>query len=146
MASNGGDRGRLLSAGGVLSIVAGVFEVTGGAIMVGLVIAHRELFRLGSTTGHPGIYSRLFGFVELIWLIIVGVPLIVLGIIAIVGGVSAIRKRSFGLSLAGAICALPSVIFVLYLAGAIGALLSVILGILAVIFVVLGKIEFGAES
>jgi len=130
MASNSSGRGGLLTAGGILSIVGGLFEVTGGAIMVGLVIAHRELFRLGSTTGHPGIYSELFGFVELIWLIIVGVPLIVLSIIAIVGGVSAIRRRSFGL----------------YLAGAISALASVILGILAVIFIALSKKEFGVGS
>ena len=60
---------------------------------------------------------------------IAGMSLLVLGIIAIVGGISAIKRKSFGLSLAGAIC----------------ALLSVPLGILAVIFVSLGKREFGAE-
>ena len=49
-----------------------------------------------------------------------------LGIVAIVGGISAIRRNVFGLSLAGAICALP----------------SGILGILAVILVALGKREF----
>lgn len=130
MESSGSSRGRLLTAGGILSIVGGALEVIGGAIMVGLVIAHRELFRLGSTTGHPGIYSGLFGFVELTWLIIVGVPIFALGIVAIIGGVSAIRRKIFGLSLAGAICALP----------------SVILGILAVIFVALGKREFGAKA
>ena len=52
----------------------------------------------------------------------------VLGIVAIVGGISAIRRKWFGLSIAGAIGALP----------------SVILGILAVIFIALGKREFGA--
>jgi hypothetical protein len=131
MASNGSDRGGLLSAGGVLSIVGGAFEVIGGGIMVGLVIANRELFRLGSsTTGHPCIYSGLFGFVELRWLIIVGVPIFALGIVAIIGGAYALRSKSFGLSLAGAICALP----------------SVPLGILAVIFVSLGKKEFGVEK
>ena len=146
MESSGSRRSRLLTAGGILSIIGGALEVTGGAIMVGLVIAHRELFRLGSTTGHPGIRSGLFGDVELIWLITVGVPIFALGIVAIIGGVSAIRRKIFGLSLAGAICALPSVIFGLYLAGAISALASLILGILAVIFVALGKREFGAKA
>jgi hypothetical protein len=65
-----------------------------------------------------------------------GVPLLVLGIIAIVGGVSALRRKSFGLSLAGAICA----IF------ACCAFPSHILGLLAVIFVALRKGEFRAES
>jgi hypothetical protein len=60
----------------------------------------------------------------------VAVPLLALGIVAIIGGVSAIRRKSFGLSLAGAICALP----------------SNILGILAVIFVSVSKREFEAES
>jgi ABC-type Co2+ transport system permease subunit len=64
------------------------------------------------------------------WLVIIGVPLIVLGIVAIVGGVSALRRRSFGLSLAGAICALP----------------ASPLGILAVIFVSLSKGEFEAKK
>jgi hypothetical protein len=60
----------------------------------------------------------------------VGVPIFALGIVAIVGGVSAIRRKSFGLSLAGAVCALP----------------SVILGILAIVFVALVKREFGAKA
>jgi apolipoprotein N-acyltransferase len=76
----------------------------------------------------PGGYEHIIPVIPT-WLIVVGVPLLVLGIIAIAGGVSAIRRKKFGLSLAGAICALP----------------SFILGILAVIFVSLGKREFGAE-
>jgi len=62
---------------------------------------------------------------QICWIVIGGL-ILVLGIIAIAGGFSAIRRKSFGLALAGAICALP----------------SVILGILAVIFVSLGKREF----
>jgi len=50
------------------------------------------------------------GGVDLIQLIIVGGPIFALGIVALIGGVSATRRKSFGLSLAGAICALPSVI------------------------------------
>jgi hypothetical protein len=56
--------------------------------------------------------------------------LLALGILAITGGISAVRRRSFGLSLAGAICALP----------------KGILGILAIIFVALGKREFGVKA
>jgi len=132
MASNGSERGGLLTAGGILSIIGGAFEVIGGGIMVVLTIANRELFRLvghGVWGGTPAILFGPFGFVDLIWLIIVGVPIFALGIVAIVGGVSALRRKSFGLSLAGAICALPSVPF----------------GILAVIFVALSKREFSAE-
>ncbi len=155
MASNGSTSRRgLLTAGGVSSIILGALEVVGGGIMVGLVMANRELFELvghGVWGGTPFIRSSLFGDVSLIWLINVGVPLLILGVVGIVGGVSAIGRKRFGLSLAGAICALPSVIFGLYLGwtigvGVIGALTSLIVGILAVIFVSLGKKEFRPKA
>jgi hypothetical protein len=157
MASNGNSKGGLLTAGGILSIIGGALEVVGGGIMVGTVIAHRELFRLPSTStsGHPSIYFGPFGNIELTWLIIAGVAILVLGVIAIVGGVSAIRKKSFGLSFAGAICALPSVIaadalpeLVLFqsLVMAIPGTALVILGIMAVIFVALGRKGFKAKA
>ena len=61
--------------------------------------------------------------------LLVSICNVVLGIMAVIGGISAIRRKWFSISLAGAIGALP----------------SVIPGILAVIFVVLGKREFGAK-
>ena len=120
MASNGSDRGKLLSAGGVLSIVAGAFETTVGAVVTALTMSGVIpcVFHLGRFGIH---ITPSFTYL--------GVPLLVLGIMAIVGGISALRRRSFGLSLAGAICALPSYIFG-------------ILAILAVIFVSVGKREF----
>ena len=72
-----------------------------------------------------GAIPASMNYVPIRWAIIGGC-VGVLGIIAIVGGISAIRRKSFGLSLAGAICARP----------------SVILGILAIIFIALGKREF----
>ena len=124
-------RGGFLSAGGILSIIVGAFEVIGGGIMVALLIFGIPL-RLWLSSFLPGIPDGWSWFehsiaVVPIWLIIVGGPLLVLGIIAIVGGISAIRRKSFGLSLAGAICALIPLN---------------LLGLLAVIFVSLGKREF----
>jgi hypothetical protein len=128
MAANG--RGGLLTAGGILSIVAGAFEVVGGVIMVVLPMGIKILLRMALPQFRPGAWFERIIPVIPTWLVIVGVPLFVLGIVAIVGGVSAIRRKSFGLSLAGAICALP----------------TKILGILAVIFVSLSKKEFEAEK
>jgi hypothetical protein len=129
MASTGSSKGGLLTAGGILSIIAGAFEVIGGGIILALTIRTEILLRLLLTQFHLGDwFERIIPDLPT-WLMIVGVPLLVLGIIAIAGGVSALRRKSFGLSLAGAICALP----------------SNILGILAIIFVSLGKREFGAE-
>jgi len=123
MASNGDGRSGLLTAGGVLSIVGGALEVVGGLIIV-LIVA--------TTVIPPLPLGSRCDIIPLIpiWLFIAALPLIALGIVAIVGGVSALRRRRFGLSLAGAICALP----------------SHILGILAVIFVSLSKKEFEVEK
>lgn len=63
-----------------------------------------------------------------LWTGAVGVPFIVSGILSIVGGIYALKRRIWGLALAGSICALWS-----------GYL---ILGILAIIFVAMGKDEF----
>ena len=132
MASNGNKRSGLLTAGGILSIIGGAFEVIGGVIMVVLPMGIRILLRLALLPLHPGGWWERIIPVLPTWLIIVGVPFLVLGIVAIVGGISALRRESFGLSLAGAICALP--------------IPSHILGILAIIFVSLSKKEFGTKE
>jgi len=135
MAYNGNSRGGLLTAGGALSIVAGAFKVIGGGIIVALVSLDipLRLWLSSLLAGVPGSWHECswavvpFSHVVPIWLTIIGGLLLVLGIIAIAGGVSAIRRKSFGLSLAGAICALIPLN---------------LLGLLAVIFVSLGKREF----
>jgi len=123
-------RGGLLSAGGILAIIVGVFELIIGGLMAALPLIGIP-FGLPSFSG----LGDMFNMTALIAaitsrLLIVGIVLAVLGIIAIVGGISAIRRGSFGLALAGAICALLPINF---------------LGILAVIFVSLAKREFETE-
>jgi hypothetical protein len=133
MASSGSSRSGLLTAGGVLSIVAGALQVIVGLTILALTIGTRVMLRLGPVPFHPGDWwGHVIPLVPF-WLIVVGGPIFVLGIVAIVGGVSATRRGSFGLSLAGAICALPSPTIPLG-----------ILGILAVIFVSVSKKEFEA--
>jgi hypothetical protein len=100
---------------GVLCIIAGAIGV-----VTGIVVAV-----VGSI---GGIFIGLGWLFGLGWLGAIGAVLIVLGIIAIVGGSCALRRRVWGLALAGSICAL------------LGP--WAILGILAIIFVSLGKGEF----
>ena len=94
---------------GILCIIAGVIQVIGGTVVAAL----------GGFAG---------GFFGMGWLAAIGGPLIVFGVVAIVGGVYALRRRVWGLALAGSICAL------------VGP--WAVLGILAIIFVALGKNEF----
>lgn len=130
MESNGYSKSKLLTAGGALSIIGGVLEIIGGGIAVAMIMQDVTLgplvpflpipFLPGSEIWIVYIQNR---FVNLALIVMV------LGIIAIIGGISVLKRKSYGLSLAGAICALP----------------SIILGIPAVIFVSLRKTEFGVE-
>jgi len=101
---------------GILNIVAGVIGVLLG---IGVAIL-AEIVALVAGAYIPGLPSGVV--FELI-----GVPWVILGVVAIVGGVFALRRRIWGLAYAGAICAL---------------LLTFILGILSITFVSLGKGEF----
>jgi hypothetical protein len=135
MASNSSDRRGLLTAGGVLSIIAGIFQINSVVAGVTIFLAGYRMLKWELFPLLPGrlVDWELFMDVHpselLIALLIIGLPILVLGVLAVVGGVSAIRRKRFGLSLAGAIC----------------AIISGLLGILAIIFVALGKREFGAK-
>jgi hypothetical protein len=96
--------------------VAGVLAIIAGAVqlIIGTLCA----------TG-VGFLGGMFG---LGWLSAICAPLIVFGIIAIVGGACALARTAWGLALTGAIFALIGPWF--------------ILGLLAIIFVSLGKREF----
>jgi len=144
MGSSGNGRRDLPIAGGVLTIVGGIPQViSGGVLLVDFFVSYLGCWKLIDLLFLPclpdswrlyvlwGSYFHIFtmNYVPARFAIIGGC-LVVLGIVAVVGGISAIRGKRFGLSLAGAICALP----------------SVFLGIAAVILVALGKREFGAKA
>jgi len=133
MVSNGSERGGLLTAGGILSIVGGIYLIVVGVSMAVRLMLASDIAPDGVRVWQGFIgYSPFPPFIvywpSYRW-VIIGGCVGILGIVAIVGGISAVRRKRFGLSLAGAICALP----------------SVILGIPAVIFVALSKREFEAE-
>ena len=141
MESSGSHGSRLLTAGGILSIVSGASEATWGAINVYSIID----FYIEWVLPVPHSWS-----LEPILLIIVVMSIFALGIVAIIGGVSAMRRRIFGLSLAGAICCqVSSVIYAVMsffgwplVGGVVWALAWLILGLLAIIFICLSKKEF----
>lgn len=102
---------------GILSIVAGAL-----GIIAGIVVA-----TIGTIGG--GVLGELgLPFIARLVVTATAAPL-VLSAVAIVGGVYALKRRIWGLALAGAICALliPP---------------TFVLGILAIIFVAMGKDEF----
>jgi hypothetical protein len=100
---------------GILSIIAGALGLIGGIIVL----------VLGGTIAGVGLSAAVPR-----WIMIFGaiaIPIIILGIVAIVGGIYALKRRIWGLALAGSICSLICVWF---------------LGIPAIIFAIMGKDEF----
>jgi hypothetical protein len=65
---------------------------------------------------------------------LIGAPIVILSIVAVIGGVFAIRKRAWGFALAGAICG--------FIVGLPLVAPAILLGIPAIIFVALGKGHF----
>jgi len=98
---------------GILGIIAGGLSVITGCGMYMSAIVANFL-----TTVPPLIYSILTYPV---------IPLILLGILAIAGGICALLRKTWGLALAGSIAAL---------------LVAPLLGLLAVIFTAISKKEF----
>jgi len=106
---------------GVLEIVAGALQIVAGTTTVlvaggvagGLRIAELPKFAV---------------MIPLPLISAVGIPLLIIGTISVVGGISALRRKHWGLALAGGICALVP--------------LQTILGILSIIFVTMSRDEF----
>ena len=132
MASNSGSRCELLlDAGGVLSIIGGVVEVIGGGIVLGIVgriVIGGPLPVVPHISCMPDLEIQLVFFPGRV--IIVGILILVLGAIGIAGGILALKRKSYGLSLAGAICTIP----------------TVVCGIVAITFVALSKRELRVEA
>ena len=149
MACNRSGWGKLLAAGGILSIIAGIYLIIIGLLfadiipdslpladffmdlqidiflLLSMLLGLPLLVLLGDLAGVM-MYASMGLISELLLLVCNGV----LGIMAVVGGISAIKRKWFRISLAGAIYAVP----------------SVILGILAVNLIVLGKREFESKE
>jgi len=112
------------TAAGVLSIIAGTIAAVIGFIIVFLIWlggAFLEFFLKIASEPHQEI-PVVASFETGIFIVI-----LIIAALAIVGGIYALRRRIWGLALAGSICALFPL---------------VIPGILAIIFVSLGKREF----
>ncbi len=125
-----GDRGGLLSAGGILSTIVGVLEAVFGGLLVAV-----SVFKLPFWQTDLPLLPRLDTLVPSTPgstpLFVAGIVLLILGIVAIGGGISSLKRSSYALALVGALCAFLPVN---------------VLGLLALIFVSLGSGEFGAED
>lgn len=113
------------TTGGILCIIAGVINVLLGlVVVVGLTAA-------GLLVG-ADMFEADIELAGMSWLGVLGVPLVVLGIVSIVGGAYALKRRLWGLALTGGICAI--------ITG------NLVYGTLAIIFVSVSKDEFNGVN
>jgi hypothetical protein len=102
---------------GILDIICGCWELLLAFILVFL----GSIFKLAATAQIPPFLAPVIAAA--------GIPFAILGILAIVGGVYALRRKVWGLALAGSIASLFSVHLFF-------------LGIAAIVFTALSKNEF----
>ena len=111
------------TAAGVLSIVSGALGLIGIAFLIafgvtfGEEIARDVLKSIGFLQNVMPL--RIIGFIS--------IPLFIISIVSIIGGVYAIQRKAWRLALAGAICAIIP---------------SQLMGVLSVVFVAMSKKEF----
>ena len=117
----------LLTAGGVLGIIGGVFGLLNVLVIVFYGVMMASLFSADEEfeDSSDGIWIMLVIFGAM------GIVLTALSVMAIVGGISALKRRRFGLALGGSICCvIPSSVF----------------GILAIVFIAMSKDEFEKKA
>ena len=111
------------TAAGVLSIVSGALGLIGIAFLIafgatfGEEIARDVLKSIGFLQSVMPL--RIIGFIS--------IPLFIISIVAIIGGIYTIQRKAWGLALAGAICAIVP---------------AQLMGVLSVVFVAMSKKEF----
>jgi hypothetical protein len=108
--------GVLCIAAGAMGLIAIAFLITFGATF-GAEIAREVLKSVGFW--QSGVPLTIIGFVS--------IPLIIINAIAIIGGIYALQRKTWGLALTGAICAIIP---------------AQVLGIIAVVFTAVSKKEF----
>ena len=120
---------------GILSIIAGIPAIVGGTILALIATGITGMGIIPWTAFIPDIESipelhAILGGLGIVLGSIAVFPIII-GIVDIVGGVFALKRKRWGLALAGAICSLFSTWF---------------LGIPAIVLVIIGKEEFDQDT
>ncbi len=75
---------------GILALVAGALAII-GAVPIGWVVRGVAGFSTSGATEIP--------------IVLIAIPLLAMGAVAVIGGISSIRRRNWGLALAGSLCA-----------------------------------------
>jgi len=114
-------------AGGILSVVVGVFGFF-TCLTLGIVASVLQAIK-----DNPAYYDldpeAIPAFIAVFW--VVSIFMLIPSIISVIGGIFAIKRNKWGWALAGSICAV---------------LCSNILGVVALVFIIMGKKEFSEQG
>ena len=115
--------------GGVLSIVASALGILIGLLFISYPLLMTSFFRAFESEMSPAGVPEFDAMVGFMWLVfgVIFLFYLVIGALGIVGGIYALKGKSWGLSLAGAIAS---------------SMLFYYVGIIAVIFIAMAKPEF----
>jgi len=108
---------------GILDIISGSFGALCGAVLLVLGTAGGSFLAFYKDVGVP----QLAPAAILALFLTLAIPLVIIGILAIVGGIYALRRKNWGLALAGSIAAFFP---------------SWLLGIAAIVLIALSRDEF----
>jgi hypothetical protein len=121
---------RWAMVGGILSVVSGAFGILGGLAMVLFGALFGWLITLGDSYSYntspeelATVFAIMYG--------VMGAGLIILSILALIGGIFAIRRKAWGLALAGAIAAV---------------MVFFPIGVVSVVFISMARLEFLAAA
>lgn len=116
--------------GGILTIISGAFGVLGLVCSLFMALFMRFLFTMPQPIYGQPFPPELINIMTAIY-VAPGIICFLIGVLGIVGGIFALKRRHWGLALAGAIA---------------GSITFFACGIPAIIFVTLGKPEFSARK
>jgi hypothetical protein len=116
--------------GGIMSIVSGGFGILGGLALMVVGVLFAGLMRLADSASSSRLTPEQFGTIFGLIYGGMGLFLLLFGVLALVGGINAVKKKHWGLALAGAV----------------GGTLSFFpVGVMAVVFTAMAKPEFEAN-
>ena len=116
------------TVGGVMTIISGSFAMIGGIVLMFFAVFFSQLLSwAGTTSGGFGPTEQDITTLVGLMYGVMGFFLLVLGVLALIGGIYCVRRRLWGLALAGAIAATLSFFPV---------------GVIAVVFTALARPEF----
>ncbi len=114
---------------GILSIISGIIGFLYGALFIGVIAFMNAIFDMAARYETAAAPAEIDMMMDIMYFIYggIGIVMILIGILAVIGGVYSLKRKYWGLGLAGAIA---------------GTITFFPCGIASIILIAMGKTEF----